>query len=622
MKLLRAMRGNEELNSEKGASVFMVAIALFLLMGAAAIAIDLAAMRLDRSADQKVTDSAASAGALALFQGGDGGDACVAALGYVEANSPDIVGGTLVDPVTPSECAPLLGACDATTPARTTAPLSAGRYMVTVIHPVPDSHALMTSGQLGAPTQSIVPEDGDRCERIAVQMSAVHDGLFASVLGFNEGTTTVHTVARANNEPPDGTPINLLLLDRFGCQALQVEGNGGVIVDAIYDPDNNVLIPGVAAVDSDGSNYGTPCDSAGTINVQGSNALLRSDGPIDCLGEAGQSTHSSGLTKGHGCGLIQTVAPGTPGCAGGGANLPACTPGAGGANPPVPVASALTQRLTRYPIDHRYNCRSDYSTIPMTIDWATEPLTVGNEQDIPGCSDGTAAFIHQLISDVGQTGAPSGIFAGTWNRWSTSFPCDIPSSHPTIDVAGNWWIDCGVLNVRTSVTISAGSVVADGDVSTTSSTGILNIDNRSGGADPGFLFLRHGTLLKDAQASLILLDTTVYATENSNVSMAGGDGTLNWQAPNIDGYQFDDLALWSDGLATHFWAGQANLTMSGVFFTPLATADYAGTAGQNQTDAQFIADRLVARGQGQLVVAPLFGHSVEFNPPPSSVLLR
>ena len=604
--------------NERGASMFVVAMAMLLLMGAAAIAVDLAAMRLDRSVDQKITDSAAAAGALTVRNSGTGQDACLAALGYVEANTAGIDPGDLIDPLNPTACVPLASSCDASTPARTTVPITAGRFTVSVTHPVPDLDALMTSGQLGVTSpQAVVAEDGEQCDRVGVQMSAVHEGLIAGILGFDQGTTTVHTVARAEFSPPEGTPINLLLLDRFGCGALQVEGNGGVIVDAIYDPDNDVLIPGVAAVDSDGSNYGSPCDSSGTINVQGSNSLLRSDGPT-CVDQSGTATHSSGKTKGLGCGLTQTVAPGTPGCAGGGANLPACSPGAGGSNPPEPEATGLPQRLTRAPIDHRYNCRSSYDTIPSSIDWATEPLTAGNEQDIPGCTEGNPAYIHDLIDGVTEMGPPP---TGVWKQWSAWYPCDLPSSHPPIPESGNWWIDCASFNVRTTVTITDGDVVADGSINTTSSTGVFTVDNVTGGT-PGFLFLRNGILLKDGQASLILRDTTVYASENSSVSMAGGTGTLIWQAPNVDGYRFDDLALWSDGGNTHFWAGQANLTMSGVFFTPLALADYSGTGGQNQTDAQFIADRLVARGQGQLVVAPVFGHSVEFNPPPRSVLLR
>ena len=104
------------------------------------------------------------------------------------------------------------------------------------------------------------------------------------------------------------------------------------------------------------------------------------------------------------------------------------------------------------------------------------------------------------------------------------------------------------------------------------------------------------------------------------MEMAGGAGTLTWVAP--DQGDFDDLALWGDSATTHLWAGQADLTLEGVFFTPLAQAEYAGTAGQNQIRAQFVAYRLHARGQGLLAVAPGLGRTVEFPLPPESMLIR
>jgi hypothetical protein len=62
--------------------------------------------------------------------------------------------------------------------------------------------------------------------------------------------------------------------------------------------------------------------------------------------------------------------------------------------------------------------------------------------------------------------------------------------------------------------------------------------------------------------------------------------------------------------------------MVGVFFTPLATADYSGTSGQNQTDAQWIADKLVAHGQGKLTIQPLFDFPVKRDDTPRSTLIR
>ena len=103
------------------------------------------------------------------------------------------------------------------------------------------------------------------------------------------------------------------------------------------------------------------------------------------------------------------------------------------------------------------------------------------------------------------------------------------------------------------------------------------------------------------------------------IEMAGGNGKLAWVAP--DQGSFDDLALRGDSPTTHLWAGQANLTLEGVFFTPFAQAEYAGTAGQNQVRAQFVAKSLHARGQGTLVVAPEAGRSVDF-PRAESALIR
>lgn len=189
-------------------------------------------------------------------------------------------------------------------------------------------------------------------------------------------------------------------------------------------------------------------------------------------------------------------------------------------------------------------------------------------------------------------------------------------------MTGDWWIDCPTFTVRAPVTIS-GNVVFEGDVNVTSETGHLTIDNAG---DPAYGFLRDGLLRKDGQASVTFQETMIYASKTSRVEMqGGGSGSLTWVAPDEDGHPFDDLALWSDSTVTsapHLWEGQAALQMEGVFFVPIVTAEYAGQGSQQQVSAQFIADRLVARGQGQLVVQPVVGRSVEFDRLPRSMLIR
>lgn len=580
--------------------MMLVAMSLLLLMGAAAVAVDLAAMRLDRSTDQKVTDSAASAGALEVLEG-TGQDACETALEYVAINSEGI------GSIDTSGCATDISTtCDPAVPESHS--VSTGRFDITFWYPVDNNHGLMTSAQLGAPTQSVVAGDGDPCERVGVEVSATRQSQFAQLIGFDEGTTTVHSVARSFVPPPDGPPLNLVVLDRFGtdgCGALVVQGNGGVIVEKVVDGSDEY--PGVAAADSDASAGCSGADPS-VIRIDGSDSLLRADGPSPCDSEVTPGT-------GEGCGQIMSLAPGTPGC-----NEPACKPGAGGANPPIPEEILpMTDRLTRAQIDHEYNCWPDYTAPPFGLDWAVPALTTGNEQDIVGCMAGGPAHIYDLIDQVDENTSVAGF--QNWNA-DLSLPCDVPSSNPGISITDeNVRVDCTTFTVRGSVSITNGNVVFDNDVIVTAGTASnptrFTIDNS---ASPGWAFFRDGTLDKNGSAHLTFDNTAVYMSKDSGVRMSGGDGSLTWIAP--DSGPFDDLALWSDSPAVHEWAGQANLVMEGVFFSPWALADYAGTAGQNQTNAQWIADKLVARGQGKLVVTPKFEFPFKVDSVPRTTIIR
>ena len=555
-----------------------------------------------RSADQKVSDSAAAAGVLGVVAS-DGQAGCEAALAYAAINADELT--TLDD----SGCAAAFpGSCN----PGDFHTVSSGRYKITVTYPVPDSHALMTSGIVGATAQALVPGDGEACDRLGVEISATRNSIFAQLLGFDQGTTTVHTVATAKLDTDDGTPLNLLVLDRFGCQTIYVQGNGGIIVDAVIGVDEFGtpigLVPGVAASDSDGS---VGCAADGVIDVDGSNSLLRADGPQGCPNQT--ATHTVGAyTAGEGCGLIRTVASGTPGCGPPPANTPACT--SGGGNPPQPEPTDLGRRLTRAPADYRFNCSPDYTSPPGGVGWAVAALTVGNEQDIPGCTAGDPDHIYDLINTVGQFGKPAGFDA--WNA-DLGNPCTLNPPSPPIVESGNIWIDCDPFIVKTAVQIN-GNVVFDGDVILTSQTAHLDLNNSLG--SPGWAFFRDGVLSKDSKADLTFNYTAVYMSKTSRLTMSGGEGKLTWIAP--DSGIFDDLALWADGTATQFWAGQANLVMEGLFFSPLATADYSGTSGQNQTNAQWVADKLVARGQGRLTIQPFAGRGVFFPGVPPTELIR
>jgi hypothetical protein len=581
--------------SERGASLIMVAITLFLLIGSAALAVDIGATWADRSADQKITDSASAAGALEAVDGGTPRSSCEVALAYVATNAREI--GSMND----SGCNNFTTAkCDPAKEEKAT--FTEGRYDITVIHPVADDHDLMTSGIVGATTQPLHKDDGKPCGRVAVEMTATRRSLFAQLLGFAQGRTTVHTVATAARGD-DQPPINLLVLNRHECETVTVGGSGGIIVDAVIDVDSETgtqlgLVEGTLAADSDGT---VGCGTRGVINVGSNSSTMRADGP-ECDGQTGD--HSVGpFTAGEGCGRIQVYASGTPGCDPNPANFPACT--SNGGNKPNPDPTHLTHPYTRERVDHRFNCYGDYTWTSMDpgVSWATEKLTVDNWQNIKPCTTGEPDHIYDLIRKVGQTGTPSAAL-GTWQTWPAS-KCNVGNSED-IKETGNWFIPCANFKVQGEVTITDGNVVFGGGVELNG--GHLKIDNTS--STDGWAFFRGGELKNTSTGSLTLNYTMVYMAKGSSVGLTGSNGIIKWIAP--EGGRFHALALWSDSSGTHKWAGQAGLEMEGVFFMPRAKVEYVGGSSQQQTAAQFIADKLDARGNSALVVAPADGKHIPF----------
>ena len=584
----------ERLRSDAGASIFMLAISLFLLIGASAIAVDIAAIWLDRSTDQKVTDAAAAVGVLEAMTSG-GQSACETALTYVAKNTADI------DSIDTSGCTAFSGAC--VEGAERELPVSAGRYDLTVVYPVPHDHDLMTSGIVGQQDQAFHEDDGEKdCERVGVQMASTRNSLFAQVLGFNQGTTTVHTVAKRTDGDPR-PPFNLLVLDRTGCNAITVSGGGGIVADAVLALKDGVpigLAPGIIAADSDGSDCS---GSQGVISISGGGSLLRSDG-AECETGTDDTYLVGGYTAQGGCGKISVYAPGTPGC-GLPENLPACSV-SGGAGP-LPPPTPLGSRYTRKVADWRYNCYHDYSAPPsvgpLDVTWSSPALTVDNQQNIEPCeaADGTNDYIYKLIQFVG----PSGETAGSFQLWKPDKPCSFTSgSDLTVD--GNFVVNCN-LQISGGNVIINGNVVFNGSV-TVISGGSLTINSPE---DEPWAFFRGGTLSKGGQGSLFVNNTMVYLSKNSEAKLTGGgSGRLTWTAP-LSG-PFKALALWSDSPKEHSWAGQAALNMNGIFFMPWATASYTGNGDMQQTNAQWIAKKVSASGNGALRIAPPVGDALEF----------
>ena len=582
------------LRSERGAVLVVTAIGMLALLAIAAFAVDFAAVRNKRMSGQRATDAAAAAAALTIANPDyNAQDACQAAVDYLDLNG---IADTFSPPM---DCTKFPTNCDEGVTASVIESASNANTMIQITYPVGSSDPTMESSALGAALQSLSQADGESCERIAVSVTRAHQTFFGGVLGFDTVDTTVHSVALANPGVLGGRALNLLLLERQDCDTLQVAGGGTVVIGGVLDPATGDELPGTLSLDSDGSGAG--CHNDGTLDTDGAGSVIRADGD-SCAWELTPGT-------GEGCGQVELFAPGTPGC-----NPPACT--SQGTVAPDPHAAPA--RLTRAPVDWIFNCKATYPAA----------------YDIKGCPDaGTRdAYIDELVAAVGPSGLPAP--AWEWNDYSPTYPCSIGPSSTVVVPNGNWRVNCD-LSIRGQLEFEGGNIVFDGDV-TLRSSGVLDVNGSNArpnylhpptildigesSVTTAFVYFRDGTLDKAGQASVHLRNVLSYYSATSTISLTGGSGAVEMLAPTEG--PFKNLAMWSESALDHDLAGQANIALEGVFFTPLAQVNYQGNGGQAQVAAQFISLKLHAGGTGVLNIKPRFDRLVTFPDVATSSLIR
>jgi hypothetical protein len=571
--------------------MILTVFAFLFVVAMAAVAIDLASVRNDRADNQVAADHAAAAGIVAHTD--DGGIVgCQRALTYLQAN--------LAYTMTGADCSSFPDRCFPSTTSVSTTGV-AGDLSITITHPVDDNDPLMQPAAIGAANLPITDADGDRCSRIGVAVTEIHRNYFGGFLGIGQLTSTVHTVALDGTDSSAARSANLVLLERHECDVLTASngaGDGGIRVRAVVEPSGEIQ-PGRIAVDSDGT---VNCNSKGTIDVDGTNALIQADGPPYCASEVGVAG------SGDGCGILETYAPGPPGCV-----MPACN--SSGIINPAP--NQMEFRVTRAPVDHRWNCKASY------------PVAY----DIDGCylAGYDPPYIDQLVAAIGSSGIPSGFTSYT----AAGHDCNLSASEVETVPFGNWVVDCN-LKINGQLTFRGGNVVFDDDVSLQSdgSLAINDINHGTYGTwsegdaldhtisseDAAFLYIRDGEFSKAGQATVLLNSTMVYLAPTTNLKLAGGSGVLEWTSPTEG--PFTDLAMWSDSDVTNIFGGQSTLFMEGVFFAPLAVLDYTGNGNQQQVAAQYVVEKLHVSGQGRLEIIPDVSRGVIFPRDWPTVLIR
>lgn len=564
------MIGRDTANSERGASLVFIAGAMVLLLGTAAVAVDLAALRHDRRADRLAADAAVTAGASAIepFSGSNAAVACQIAWDYLMTNLEDEGA-----PTAPN-CATFASACTPAMAARV-ANASAPPYTFEIVHPVPDAHWMMG----GQAINSTI--DGVQCQRLGVKITRTRDYTFASAIGIDTGSTEVRSVARIKPDVGAGDVVPLVVLEPYDCDALTADGQGKITVSYFMDS------PGVIVTDSDGSGVCGPSKPY-IIDVK-ANGFRRWIRALPVPGPSGAKSA-----------ILAYALSGEPGAVASRAYNPsdlttALDPAA--VDPADPIESRFqlwprptfrSQRVTRAPIDHRYNCKATY------------PLYLG--LTIAPCGGGST-YIDTHQTDYGE---PPGVQPmGFTQRWVPDIDsdCQVGASE-NYTVTGDIWINCiGTLEINGgSVNINGGNAVFDGGLELKSDGSFAM---NAGGSSDQWAFLREGgNVTKVAQASIEFNRTFVYL-EDGFIDLVGGAGGLVWTAPTDTSYRFEDLALWSESSDPHELGGQSGNTLTGTFFTPYANPFILkGQAGQLQTDAQFLTRKLFVDGFTEVLMKP------------------
>jgi len=427
-----------------------------------------------------------------------------------------------------ASCSAFAGVCTPTVAREVTATID--QYLITLTNPVPVGSSLL-QGRSSA-------NDGTPCDRIAVRVRQTRDNLFAdgdSHIDVDAVARFVRGVGNAN--------APLILLSEHECGALRVTGTGALTVHTANGGD------GYIAIDSDGAACQNP--SKVVLDVDGQGSVTADKVYMWALADGdATSAYSAGFIT------------------------------------PTPVASSA--RVTRSPMDWRYNCKAANA-----------------------CPMAPAPYIDNMVANWGGTGAP--LPAGSFTQWTASGRSCSPTAD-TVVPFGNWWIDCGSsgLSTNNTVTFQGGNIVSDGPIVSTGTAAGLRINcsdaNPNDSVAPAscmtdppsatVFFLRSGDLLDSGR--LEMRETFVYTM--TGTARLAGQNQIVWTAPNDP--PFDDLALWTDSTRLMKIAGGAQIKIDGIIFAPNADVELAGNTGTDAIDAQLWVKKADLVGGAQLRLAP------------------
>ena len=560
-------RCRTRLHADDGLFAILYALLVLVLVGTAAVVVDLAMLRESRTSTRSAVDSAVLVAAASLNAVqpslNDPREGCERAWSYLLDNLSGPSDGS-------SSCEVLDIPCRPTSPL--VAEQASSGWTVRFTWPVPNDHELMTKPDLAPRTTTRASDpafDGtDPCSRMGIEVLKNNVPFFAGVFGSETVQTRAASVARGAEQASGGVFAALNILQQTGCGALTTADKGSILVNGTTGTS------GIIAVESDGLR--------GTDDDEDEDACHI----IEAAGAAIRASTSGRSSPG----LIQTF----------GANR-----SSGSVNP---TATALVDRFGAKPVRDLF--QTSIADLVAAYEGPGVPRSYVGAQ--PPYSTMAFAKLPSTTSTDPQVA-----------RFDD---CDINA--PVIIPPGNWFIDCAPLVVKSTLTFQGGVVVTRGSIEVTGENACLAVNTATCPSAIGvvpnedaILYIRSGNLLKDEKASLALPQTFVYLQKEVDdlpdgvVDLTQGPaGSLLWTAPKAQScatdatcsnQRFQRLLLWSEGDDRHRIRGQFNLTLRGVLFTPNAPFRLEAIGGSrgDELQAQFWTRSLAVSGEGTFVMA-------------------
>jgi hypothetical protein len=653
-----APRGRDD----EGAYAILYAALVVVLLAFGAIVVDFATVRQDRRLNRSAADSAALGGVSLLDpstnQGAQPYAACLKAWDYLATTL------RITAPV--GRCgafqtltqAQIAAKCLQTNPAEIADERTVGNRTFVISWPIPDTGSAFLTPDLAPGSAGAQPANGTTdgnplyhgCDRLGVAVFEDEKFGLAGAFGATGTTTQTHSVALVRpQEGPAEDIAALNVLNPTQCQSLVTTGNGKVTVGPALDDAGNPTGPGIIAV-----------EAAGTSNCNGQSKVIdptTGQGSLICA-----SATAIGSNQCDGLGLILSHALDPGGDASKAYN--------GAAVPsnlrPMPTAENGIHGWV--PVTRHYGCDNlpgncsaptpNYieelvdayggSSSPGTNHYSSSQPPYNSIDPYPGGFDSPAELCP------GGAGITTVVVLSAGNHYAN---CDLNIQgggaviHPggTLVVKGAISIAAGgCLTMNTAVTSCPTSVVG------TSGSGIAVTTPVPPTAD-AILFVQGNSCPNSYcfrnQGNLVIPQTFVYMGGNSPLLQNSTQLTL-WTAPGAgarDGAdhtrlevmcgattsgeadedcmdsRFGKLAFWSEYAAPssqgHQFAGQGNLNVVGIFFTPRAYFNLTGGGGYTGSAAQFWSDKLNVNGGANLGLSPFESFSLP-NFGPDIALIR